>query len=81
MFLSGSSYSVNKRGQTYKEMKQMTLPIWMYLVVAGIFGSAFMTIKSAKEEKTLEDEWIEKEGEVYIHRMEEEKEKKRQLTS
>jgi hypothetical protein len=62
-------------------MKQMTLPIWMYLVVAGIFGSAFMTIKSAKEEKNMEDEWIEKEGEVYIHRMEEEKERKRQLTS
>jgi Sporulation protein YhaL len=81
MFSSRHSYSVNKRGQTYKEMKQMTLPIWMYLVVAGIFGSAFMTIKSAKEEKTQEDEWIEKEGEVYIHRMEEEKEKKRQLTS
>ncbi|BCB02925.1 sporulation YhaL family protein [Bacillus sp. KH172YL63] len=59
----------------------MTLPIWMYLVVAGIFGSAFMTIKSAKEEKSLEDEWIEKEGEVYIHRMEEEKEKRRQLSS
>ncbi|WP_064091729.1 sporulation YhaL family protein [Rossellomorea aquimaris] len=59
----------------------MTLPIWMYLVVVGIFVSAFMTIKAAKEEKHIEDEWIEKEGEVYIHRMEEEKEKRRQFTS
>ncbi|MGR3763428.1 sporulation YhaL family protein [Rossellomorea sp. NS-SX7] len=58
----------------------MTLPIWMYFVVAGIFASAFMTIKSAKEEKQLEDEWIEKEGAVYISRMEEEKERRRQFT-
>ncbi|WP_175988226.1 sporulation YhaL family protein [Bacillus sp. Marseille-Q1617] len=58
----------------------MTLPIWMYFVVAGIFASAFMTIKSAKEEKQMEDEWIEKEGAVYISRMEEEKERRRQFS-
>ncbi|MCA1056480.1 sporulation YhaL family protein [Rossellomorea aquimaris] len=58
----------------------MTLPIWMYFVVAGIFASAFMTVKSAKEEKKIEDEWIEKEGEVYISRMHEEKERRRQFS-
>jgi hypothetical protein len=58
----------------------MSLPIWMYFIVVGIFVSAFMTIKSAKDEKNMEDEWIEKEGEIYIKRMEQEKEKKRQLS-
>jgi Sporulation protein YhaL len=52
----------------------------MYFIVVGIFVSAFMTIKSAKDEKNMEDEWIEKEGEIYIKRMEQEKEKKRQLS-
>ncbi|MCM2591272.1 sporulation YhaL family protein [Rossellomorea marisflavi] len=55
----------------------MTLPIWMYFIVAGIFVSAFMTIKSARQEKVQEDEWIAKEGEVYMTRMEEEKERRR----
>jgi hypothetical protein len=58
----------------------VTLPIWMYFVVAGIFASAFMTIKSAKEEKQVEDDWIQKEGEVYITRMEDEKERRRQFS-
>jgi Sporulation protein YhaL len=39
-----------------------------------------MTIKSAKEEKQMEDEWIEKEGEVYISRMQDEKERRRQFS-
>ncbi|MEW4223691.1 sporulation YhaL family protein [Rossellomorea marisflavi] len=55
----------------------MTLPIWMYFIVTGIFVSAFMTIKSARQEKVQEDEWIAKEGEVYMTRMEEEKERRR----
>ncbi|NQD68151.1 sporulation YhaL family protein [Bacillus haikouensis] len=52
----------------------------MYFVVAGIFASAFMTIKSAKEEKQVEEDWIQKEGEVYITRMEDEKERRRQFS-
>ncbi|MGM0846378.1 MAG: sporulation YhaL family protein [Bacillota bacterium] len=58
----------------------MTLPIWMYLIVAGIFVSAYMAMKSAKEDREVENEWIEQEGEVYIKRMEDEKEKRRQLS-
>jgi Sporulation protein YhaL len=58
----------------------VTLPIWMYFVVAGIFASAFMTIKSAKEEKQVEEDWIQKEGELYITRMEDEKERRRQFS-
>ncbi|MGD6965429.1 hypothetical protein FZC78_16040 [Rossellomorea vietnamensis] len=56
----------------------MTLPIWMYFIVAGIFVSAYMAMKSAKEDREVENEWIEQEGEVYIKRMENEKEKRRQ---
>ncbi|WP_433748657.1 sporulation YhaL family protein [Falsibacillus pallidus] len=52
----------------------MTLPIWIYFIAAGILFSAFMTVKSAKDERETENEWIEKEGEIYITRMEKEKE-------
>ncbi|MBM7586424.1 high-affinity Fe2+/Pb2+ permease [Bacillus pakistanensis] len=58
----------------------MTLPIWMYFIVAGIFVSAFMTLRAAKEERETENEWIEKEGEVYIKRIEDERERRRGIS-
>lgn len=57
----------------------MSLPLWIYFVVAGIFVSAFMALKTAKEERELEQDWIEKEGEVFIERMEEERERRNLL--
>lgn len=36
-----------------------------------------MTVKTAKEERELELEWIEKEGEIYMERMEAEKERRK----
>ena len=46
------------------------------LIIAGIFFSAFMTIKSIREEQKVDETWIEQEGNVYIGRMEDEKRKK-----
>lgn len=54
-----------------------TIPIWVYLIFAGILVSAFMTIKSSKEEEKVDHEFIEKEGEVYIKRMNDERERRR----
>lgn len=57
----------------------MSLPIWLYFVIAGVFISAFMAIKTAREDREYEREWIEKEGEIYIERMYEEKERRKQM--
>ncbi|MGX6442351.1 sporulation YhaL family protein [Neobacillus sp. K501] len=54
----------------------MTIPIWVYAVVVGIVISALMAIKTGREERLLEMENIEKEGEIYITRLEREKEKR-----
>lgn len=54
----------------------MTIPIWVYAVVVGIVVSALMAIKTGREERLLEMENIEKEGEIYITRLEREKEKR-----
>ncbi|QPC45984.1 sporulation YhaL family protein [Mangrovibacillus cuniculi] len=56
----------------------MTLPFWIYFVVAGIVFSAIMAVRSAREERDEEHAWIEKEGEVYLERIEEERSKKRE---
>ncbi|MBM7653766.1 sporulation YhaL family protein [Neobacillus cucumis] len=57
----------------------MTVPIWIYAVVAGIVISALMAIKTGREERQLEMESIEREGEIYLKRLEEEKEKREDL--
>lgn len=51
-------------------------PWWGYLVIAGIIFSAYMLVRTAKEERDLENYYIEKEGEIFIKRMEEEKERR-----
>lgn len=56
---------------------KMDIPFWMYLVVMGIVFSAFMVYKTGKEERQMEDEIIEREGEVYMQRLEQEREEKR----
>ncbi|MCA1030876.1 sporulation YhaL family protein [Bacillus timonensis] len=55
-----------------------SVPWWAYLIVLGIIFSAYMTFRTAKEERELDDVFIEKEGQVYIERMNEEKERRLQ---
>ncbi len=52
------------------------IPMWVLFVLGGIVVSAFMAVKSGKEDRQQEQEIIEREGDVYIKRMEEEKHKK-----
>ncbi|MDQ0198107.1 sporulation YhaL family protein [Neobacillus ginsengisoli] len=54
----------------------MAIPIWVYAVVVGIVVSALMAIKTGREERQLEMEHIEQEGEIYIKRLEREKERR-----
>ncbi|KOP81637.1 sporulation YhaL family protein [Cytobacillus solani] len=55
----------------------MTIPLWAYVVVAGILISAYMAFRTGKEERKLEDESIELEGRVYMERIQKEKEARR----
>lgn len=57
----------------------MTIPIWVYAVVVGIVISALMALKTGREERQLEMENIEQEGEIYMKRLEREKEKREEL--
>jgi hypothetical protein len=50
------------------------IPIWVFAVLAGIMVSAYMAVKTGKEERRIEQESIEREGEIYMNRLEREKE-------
>ncbi|RFU64406.1 hypothetical protein D0469_18725 [Peribacillus saganii] len=55
------------------------MPIWIWFVVAGIIVSAVMAVRTARLERIQEQEWIEQEGQKYIDRIREDKEKKNEF--
>lgn len=54
------------------------MPIWIWFVFIGIIVSAVMAIWTARQERIIDDEWIEKEGQKYIDRMKEERERRKE---
>jgi hypothetical protein len=55
----------------------MDIPVWILLIVGGIMISAFMAVKTGREEREQENELIAREGEVYMERLEKEREERR----
>ncbi|MGE8020257.1 sporulation YhaL family protein [Peribacillus frigoritolerans] len=53
------------------------MPIWIWFVFIGIIVSAVMSIWTSRQERLIDDAWIEKEGQKYIDRMEEERERRK----
>ena len=56
----------------------MDIPFWIYFVVMGIITSAYMVVRTGKEEKLVEEEMIEREGDIYMQRLEQEREGKKE---
>ncbi len=56
----------------------MDIPFWVYFVVMGIILSAYMVVRTGKEEKIIEEEMIEREGDIYMKRLEQEREGKKE---
>lgn len=52
------------------------IPIWVYATVIMIFVSGFMAFRAMRSEREVEKEHIEREGSIYIERMEEEKKRR-----
>ncbi|RAK19478.1 sporulation protein YhaL [Anoxybacillus vitaminiphilus] len=57
----------------------LSVPWWIYLVLMGIVVSGYMTIRTAKKDREIDAAFIEKEGEVYIERIREERERRQQI--
>ncbi|WP_209122784.1 sporulation YhaL family protein [Alkalihalobacillus sp. BA299] len=55
-------------------------PWWMYFVVLGILVSAYYFMKYSIEDKKIDEEFIEKEGQVFMERIEEDRAKRREYS-
>ncbi|NEU31502.1 hypothetical protein GN156_12080 [bacterium LRH843] len=51
-------------------------PWWVYVVLAGIVLSGMLAIRYTLEDRRIEKEWIETEGNIYMKRIQDEKERK-----
>lgn len=54
----------------------LSVPWFVYVALFGVLFSAYMVIRTSKEEKKVDDSFIEQEGNVYIERMNSEREKR-----
>ncbi|CDQ40722.1 MULTISPECIES: sporulation YhaL family protein [Virgibacillus] len=54
------------------------VPWWVFVMIILIFLSGFMAFRGMLAEKKIEQQFIEKEGEVYMKRIQEEQKKKAQ---
>ncbi|MFC7063522.1 sporulation YhaL family protein [Halobacillus seohaensis] len=52
------------------------LPVWVFFCIIFIFVSGLMAFRAMRTEQKIEQQFIEKEGRVYLSRMKEEKVKR-----
>lgn len=57
------------------------MPWWVFMMILLIFLSGYMAFRAMRAEKKLDQHYIEHEGNIYIERMEEERQKKRQKSN
>ncbi|MBO8156177.1 MAG: sporulation YhaL family protein [Bacillaceae bacterium] len=53
-------------------------PWWVLLIMALILFSGYQTFKAMRAERKLEQEFIEREGQIYMERIRREREKRKQ---
>lgn len=53
-----------------------SIPWWVYVMIGFIFFSGYMAFRAMKAEYELEQQFIEKEGKVYIDRINEARKKR-----
>ncbi|SNZ14394.1 Sporulation protein YhaL [Terribacillus aidingensis] len=52
------------------------IPMWVMLVFLCMIGSGFMAFRTQRHDYQTEQQFIEREGNVYMERMEEERAKR-----
>lgn len=52
------------------------IPWWILAVIILIFVSGYMAFRTMVAERRLDEQFIEREGRIYMDRMEEEKQRK-----
>lgn len=57
------------------------IPWWIYLVIIFILFSGYMSYRAMRAERVLEQHYIEREGQIYMERIRQERHRKQQVRS
>ncbi|MDY0407812.1 sporulation YhaL family protein [Virgibacillus soli] len=52
------------------------LPWWVLLIILLIFTTGYMAFRAMRAERELEQQYIEREGKIFLERIEAERQKK-----
>lgn len=58
-----------------------SIPWWIYLVIAFILFSGYMSFRAMRAERKLEQQFIEREGQIYMERIQQARNRKQQASS
>jgi Sporulation protein YhaL len=53
------------------------MPWWVFMMIVFIFFSGYMSFRAMRAEKELEKHYIERDGQVFLERIEDERERRR----
>ncbi|WP_084710773.1 sporulation YhaL family protein [Ornithinibacillus californiensis] len=53
------------------------MPWWVFMIILFIFFSGYMAFRAMRAERELEQHFIERDGQVYMKRIEDERESRR----
>mgnify|MGYP003795575037 CR=1 FL=1 len=59
----------------------LNIPWFIYLIILFIVFSAYMAYRAVKMEKMLEQHYIEREGQIYMERIKQERLKRQQANT
>jgi len=59
----------------------LNIPWWIFLMILFICFSGYMSFRAMRAERRLEQQFIEREGEIYMERMKQERARREQSSS
>lgn len=72
------TYTCRRKGGQGGNIMIIGMPWWVFMMILFIFLSGYMAYRAMRAERRLEQQFIEREGRVFIDRMEKERETKEQ---
>lgn len=59
----------------------LNIPWWVFVIILFICFSGYMAFRAMRAERRLEQQLIEREGEIYMERIRQERERRRRQQS
>lgn len=59
----------------------LNIPWWVFVIILFICFSGYMAFRAMRAERRLEQQFIEREGEIYMERIRQERERRRRQQS